>query len=252
MEMKTLLTIDNLNKFKKRKDKKKLLIKIFRYFLSLPYKYLLAFILQIGLKINYFDYPPVKWPPPNPSRKFIEDFLKNAGIGVTGPFLEFDPPYYKDLILNICDKSSTNTKYDVISIIPGPSVTIVSDIQNVVEIPDNSYDCIICTHVLGNIAEPIKAVKELHRILKPCGVLLLTVPGISPTYSPHPIDCWRFTKDSVAYLLKEFSRVEIFVYGNAALQAATPYFLMTSHFIGFKRMANDEKYPIIVAAKAWK
>ncbi len=41
---------------------------------------------------------------------------------------------------------------------------------------DNSYDLIICYHVLEHVIEDSRAMKELYRILKPGGIALLQVP----------------------------------------------------------------------------
>jgi SAM-dependent methyltransferase len=49
------------------------------------------------------------------------------------------------------------------------------DITNIQE-PDNSYDLIICYHVLEHITDDAKAMQELFRILKPGGIALLQVP----------------------------------------------------------------------------
>jgi ubiquinone/menaquinone biosynthesis C-methylase UbiE len=39
-----------------------------------------------------------------------------------------------------------------------------------------SFDCILCSEVLEHIADDAKAVSELRRVLKPGGVLVVTVP----------------------------------------------------------------------------
>ena len=41
---------------------------------------------------------------------------------------------------------------------------------------DNTYDCVICSHVLEHIEEDVKAVKEIYRVMKPGGWALLQVP----------------------------------------------------------------------------
>ena len=41
---------------------------------------------------------------------------------------------------------------------------------------DNSYDLILCNHVLEHIPNDLKAMKELYRVLKPLGTAILQVP----------------------------------------------------------------------------
>lgn len=50
-----------------------------------------------------------------------------------------------------------------------------SDILEI-PVPDHSFDVVLCTEVLEHVPEPIKAVRELTRILRPGGTLLLTAP----------------------------------------------------------------------------
>jgi len=45
-----------------------------------------------------------------------------------------------------------------------------------IPVPDESFDVILCTEVLEHIPEPILAVKEMARILKKDGRLLITAP----------------------------------------------------------------------------
>ena len=60
-------------------------------------------------------------------------------------------------------------------------IDIVSDILEIPE-PDASFDAILCTEVLEHIPEPITALIELHRLLKPGGELILTAPFASLTH----------------------------------------------------------------------
>lgn len=52
---------------------------------------------------------------------------------------------------------------------------IEMDIQNI-QFPENSFDLIICNHVLEHIPNDQKAMNELYRVLKPRGWAFLTVP----------------------------------------------------------------------------
>lgn len=56
-----------------------------------------------------------------------------------------------------------------------PSGTENMDITQI-DYPDNTFDFILCSHVLEHISEDIKAMSELHRVLKPSGLGILQVP----------------------------------------------------------------------------
>lgn len=65
-----------------------------------------------------------------------------------------------------------------------------------------SVDTVLLTEVLEHLPEPLAALRELHDLLKPGGVLLLTAPMI---YNIHgsPQDFFRFTPDGLSYLLAQ-------------------------------------------------
>ena len=45
-----------------------------------------------------------------------------------------------------------------------------------ISLPDGSYDMVICNHVLEHVSNYEKALSELNRILKPCGILIISFP----------------------------------------------------------------------------
>jgi SAM-dependent methyltransferase len=51
----------------------------------------------------------------------------------------------------------------------------VSDVT-AIPVPEASFDFVLCTEVLEHVPEPIAAVAEMARILKPGGLMLLTAP----------------------------------------------------------------------------
>lgn len=53
---------------------------------------------------------------------------------------------------------------------------IVGDIWDI-DTPDGEFDAVLCTEVLEHIPYPVDTVKELARVLKPGGVLILTAPS---------------------------------------------------------------------------
>lgn len=61
------------------------------------------------------------------------------------------------------------------------SLDIVSDILSI-PLPDHSVDAVMCTEVLEHIPDPIGAIKEFSRLIKPGGYLLITAPFASLTH----------------------------------------------------------------------
>ncbi len=58
---------------------------------------------------------------------------------------------------------------------------IMSDITNIPE-SDSSFDAIMCIEVLEHLPEPIKAIQEFSRLIKPDGFLILSAPFCSLTH----------------------------------------------------------------------
>jgi len=69
-------------------------------------------------------------------------------------------------------------------------------------LPDGSFDLVLCTQVIEHCMNPWKAVREIHRILRPGGYLVLSAPHVW-FFHPHPTDHWRFTQEGMAHLCRE-------------------------------------------------
>ena len=70
-------------------------------------------------------------------------------------------------------------KYQGIDIAPefaGPDV-LIQDISNGIPFPDSAYDFVFCIEVLEHVPNPYGTLGEIHRVLKPGGVLVLSVPN---------------------------------------------------------------------------
>lgn len=70
-------------------------------------------------------------------------------------------------------------------------------------IGDNSFDCVLLMGVLEHIEDPHKAIAEIHRILKPGGLLLFASPFVYPIHD-YPGDYWRFTENGIRILFRDF------------------------------------------------
>ena len=69
------------------------------------------------------------------------------------------------------------------------------------------FDVVFCTQVLQYVPQPQLVITEIYRVLKPKGILLLSVPAGSLRDSDG--EYWRFLPASLRMLLSSFSRVEI-------------------------------------------
>lgn len=87
---------------------------------------------------------------------------------------------------------------------------IVGDIHDM-PIENESIDGVLCKAVLEHVQNPLQACQEIHRILKPGGRALFWVPFIYSYHCDRGFykDYWRFTEDSVCYMLRDFSEVEV-------------------------------------------
>lgn len=77
--------------------------------------------------------------------------------------------------------------------------------------PDESLDAVIASEVFEHCADPFKAIREIHRILKPGGLFLGTTPLAWCWHGTDDYkDYWRFTHEGWELLLKEFSSRQVF------------------------------------------
>ena len=81
-------------------------------------------------------------------------------------------------------------------------VTYVGDIQNMQAVPSASYDSAACLEVLEHVPDPFQAAREIFRILRPGGVLVLSVPHLSRLHE-EPNDFYRYTRYGVRRLLEQ-------------------------------------------------
>jgi SAM-dependent methyltransferase len=66
-------------------------------------------------------------------------------------------------------------------------------------VPDASFDSALCTAVLEHLEEPEAALRECHRVLRPGGVALYSVPFIWHLHE-EPRDFFRFSRYGLDYL----------------------------------------------------
>ena len=95
---------------------------------------------------------------------------------------------------------------------PGANVMFVAD-AHFLPIAKASLDGVIMVSVLEHLYDPVRAVDQVARVLKPGGVYFSYAPFYHP-YHASPHDYFRFTREGYRYMLREFSQVEIVSGGN--------------------------------------
>ena len=83
-----------------------------------------------------------------------------------------------------------------------------------------SVDVVLCTETLEHVPNTACFLREMARVLRPGGRLVLTVP-FSARYHYIPHDYWRFTPACLEKVLREaqFEAIEVYARGNAVTVA---------------------------------
>tara|TARA_A100001015_G_C14723319_1_gene606819 strand:+ start:65 stop:739 length:675 start_codon:yes stop_codon:yes gene_type:complete len=90
---------------------------------------------------------------------------------------------------------------------------IVCDVCSNINGLENRYDKIICLAILEHVYDPFKAVENLTKMLSKNGVIYGYVPYMYYYHAPKSLkfqDYFRFSRDALAYLFKDFKSVELF------------------------------------------
>lgn len=141
------------------------------------------------------------------TREHINNFIKDTAsylINSTGKLLEIgsqDRSVVKD-----CFSNFTVDTFDIVDKYKPTYVGDITKYNNQIE--DSSYDVVACLEVLEHTLNPFDAIKELRRILKDGGHLLISAPLNFRIHGPSP-DCWRFTEHGWMVLLKDFDILKI-------------------------------------------
>ncbi|MDH4346742.1 MAG: class I SAM-dependent methyltransferase [Thermoleophilia bacterium] len=69
-------------------------------------------------------------------------------------------------------------------------------------VEDASFDVVLCAQVLEHVDDPAQGVRELARVTRPGGRVLLSTHG-TYVFHPAPVDHWRWTHTGLERLLRE-------------------------------------------------
>jgi SAM-dependent methyltransferase len=107
------------------------------------------------------------------------------------------------------------------------------DIQKMPQIADHAAGSVVCLQVLEHVDDPVRAMAEMYRILRPGGILILAVPFLASYHGKRTVperrvfdrllpqlsddghtgygDYWRFTHEGLGLLFSNagFNKVDV-------------------------------------------
>jgi SAM-dependent methyltransferase len=185
-------------------------------------------------------------------RYYIERFLEEHQRDIHGRVLELKDSGYTDMY------GVGVERRDVLDINPGNrQATIIADLTAADAIVADQFDCFVLTQTLQFIYNIRAAVQHAHRVLRPGGVLLATVPAVSriaPRYGLKT-DYWRFTTASCLALFGEvFGAEQVIVrsYGNVLAGIAFLTGMAYEELSRSELETHDAYFPLIIAVRAVK
>jgi SAM-dependent methyltransferase len=187
-------------------------------------------------------------------RYYITRFLESHATDIRGHCLEIGSAAYTRAF-----GGDRVNESDVLHVAENnPEVTILGDLTHADHIASDSFDCVILTQTLQVIYDVPAALRTLNRILRPGGVALVTIPGISKI-SRYDMDrwghYWSFTSRSVQRLFEEVfpaTHVRIQVHGNVLVAIAFLHGLAASELRRAELDYVDPDYETLITVRAVK
>lgn len=186
-------------------------------------------------------------------RVYIERFLARHAADIRGTVLEFGDRRYTDRY-----GRRQVTRSDVMDVVgDNPLASIVGDITEAGMVPDESFGCVLLVQVLQYVRDVRAAIRSVHRILKPGGVVLATFPGITevPEIDAGSEWRWSLTRHSATELFVEafgVDAVSVESHGNVLSAISFLHGLSAVEVPAEGWATDDPGYPVIISVRAVK
>jgi len=184
-------------------------------------------------------------------RYYIGEFLAAERNAIRGHVLEVKDAEYTERFGTGVERS------DILDIDrSNASATIVADLAEADGVPSDTFDCFILTQTLQYIYDVGRAVRHAHRILRPGGTLLCTVPSVSRIGS-RDLDStyWRFTAASCSRLFGDAFRggeVDVRARGNVLSAVAFLVGMAHEELSRSELDLDDPFFPVVLTVRATK
>ena len=187
-------------------------------------------------------------------RYYIEAFLARHASDVQGAVLEVGDSVYTRRFGG--DRVQRADIWHVDA--SNPRATIIGDLANPPPLAPAAFDCIVLTQTLQLVGDPAAALQTVHFLLRPGGVVLLTVPcltSVVPWSQWGPSWYWGFTAAGVDRLLANTfgaGQPHSTVYGNVLAATAFLHGLASQELTARELDFVDSDYQVVIAARATK
>jgi SAM-dependent methyltransferase len=187
-------------------------------------------------------------------RYYLEAFLAAHAGDIGGRVLEIGDNHYTRAY-----GGQRVSQSDVLHVVNDqPPVTITGDLTRAASLPTGAFDCIVVTQTLQTIYDVPAAIRTVYHALKPGGVVLATVPGISKI-SRYDMDhwgyFWSFTSLSARRLFAAAfpdGLVQVSAHGNVLAAAAFLYGLAAQELTRDELDFIDPDYELLITIRARK
>jgi hypothetical protein len=185
-------------------------------------------------------------------RYYIERFLDRQARDIQGRVLEIGDNAYtrrygqnrvtESVVLHVAEQREY--------------VTLIGDLTDPDSIPAECFDCCIVTQTLQLVYDVQTAVRTIHYALKPGGVALVTVPGITQI-SRYDMDrwgqYWGFTTRSVEQLFRAVfppDSLQVEAYGNVLAAISFLHGLASEELDPAELDHVDPDYQLLITVRA--
>lgn len=185
-------------------------------------------------------------------RWYVERFLSSHAGDIRGQIAEIGDATYarrfgtESARVDVLDFDTANRR-----------ATVIANLETGEGVPSNAFACVIATQTLMFIYDVSAAISQIHVALKPGGVLLGSVSGISQISELDDArsgDYWRFTSASVERLLRDVfgDGVQVRAHGNVLTACAFLNGLAAEELTAAELERNDPRYQLVIVFRAVK
>jgi SAM-dependent methyltransferase len=184
-------------------------------------------------------------------RYYIERFLAEERRAIHGRVLEVLNADYTERFGAEVERS------DVLDIDgSNSSATIIADLASADDVPSETFDCFVLTQTLQYVYDLHSAVGHVHRILRPGGTVLCTVPAVSRiARGTLGTEYWRLTALGCQRLFADAfagGTVEARTHGNVLTAVAFLIGMAAEELSTYELELVDPFFPLLVTVKATK